>query len=166
MEFERRKGFVLKTNPQIVGEVCQGLEQGGKLTPKNLVDASRDVNAPLHNEFEWRDGVAAEKYREVQAGYIIRSVVVKISQLPITVTQMKLKLTDVKEPTVRFFHATERDNSYDSIETVSNNDEKRIALLKDCFKDIAAFKEKYNVLRSVLPKLFQSIDETMEGKAI
>ncbi len=161
MEFTRRSGFHLKTKPQVVGEVCYKLEKDGKLTPKELVEVSRDENAPLHNEFEWRDGVAAEKYREVQAGYIIRSVAVKITQLPATVTQLDLKLTDVKEPTVRFFHATVGDTSYDSIETVANDDEKRNELLKQCIKDINAFKEKYDILRSVLPHLFQVMDDVV-----
>lgn len=50
----------------------------GFLTPRLVVEESRPETAPLHDEFEWDDAVAAEKYREEQARYIIRSVVVEM----------------------------------------------------------------------------------------
>ena len=159
MKFGRKPGFRLKANPQLVGEVCHQLEQDGKLTPKDLVNASRDKNAPLHHLFEWRDGVAAEKYREVQAGYIIRSVTIKITEIPSEVTTLNLNITEAKEEKVRFYHAVERDGCYDNINNIAADEEKIDELLKLCKRDALAFKEKYNVLRSVLPKLFDALDE-------
>lgn len=160
MEFVRRPGFHLKAKPQLVGEVCQQLEQDGKLTPKDLVNASRAKNAPLHNEFEWRDGVAAEKYREVQAGYIIRSVAVKITEVPAEIKTMDLEITASEDSSIRFYHAIFEDgNGYENVETISGDDDKRRKLMQNCLKDIKNFKEKYYLLRSALPKLFQSMDE-------
>jgi hypothetical protein len=46
----------------------------GRLTPRNVVDAARKPDHPLHRRFEWNDGVAAEKYRLVQARQLIRTV--------------------------------------------------------------------------------------------
>jgi hypothetical protein len=46
----------------------------GALTPRNVVDAARCSSHPLHSRFEWDDGVAADKYRLVQARELIRSV--------------------------------------------------------------------------------------------
>lgn len=163
MKFIRKPGFHLKTKPQVVGEVCMGLEKDGKLTPKNLVDASRDKSAPLHNEFEWRDGVAAEKYREVQAGYIIRSVAVRITEIPTETTQMSLQITESKEPNVRYFHAT-AESGYDSLETISKDTAKRDELMRMCLKDIRNFKEKYYILRAELPMLFRIIDDLTDEK--
>lgn len=163
MKFERKPGFRLKSNPQIVGEVCHQLEQDGRLTPKDLVNASRDKNAPLHNEFEWRDGVAAEKYREVQAGYIIRSVAVSITEISSEITTLNLNITESKEEIARFYHAVERNGEFDNIMNIAVNDDKTSKLLKLCKKDALAFKEKYNVLRSVLPKLFYALDELEKG---
>ena len=66
---------------QVVGEIFEELEKSETgLTPQALVDASRDEEAPLHDEFEWRDDVAAEKYRCDQAAKIIRNVVIVKSQ--------------------------------------------------------------------------------------
>ena len=56
--------------------MLENLEKTVGITPKNLVEANRDESAPLHNEFEWNDTKAAEKYRETQAGYIIRNICV------------------------------------------------------------------------------------------
>jgi hypothetical protein len=166
MEFVRKKGFHLKTKPQVVGEVCMALERDGRLTPKNLVDVSRNKDAPLHNEFEWKDSIAAEKYREVQAGYIIRSVAVKITSLSSETTTIDLKLTNAEnEQSIRFFHAVELDGQgYDSVETIGNDEEKFQRLLQLCRKDIKNFKEKYYLLRDYMPMLFQAIDEEVFGE--
>jgi len=165
MEFVRRPGFHLKTKPQIVGEVCHSLEQKGKLTPRALVDASRDVNAPLHKEFEWRDGVAAEKYREFQAGYIINSIAVKITSKPQEVTRLNVAITERKNESVRFYHALERDGSgYENLVTINDDEIKRNKLLDLCIKDIKNFQDKYMTLRNELPKLFDAIEEELKRR--
>ena len=46
---------------------------GGLLRPQTVVDEARPEDSPLHNVFEWDDGVAAEKYRLDQAQRLIRS---------------------------------------------------------------------------------------------
>jgi hypothetical protein len=157
MKFLRKSGYQIKAKPQVVGEVCWELEKKGQLTPQNLVEVSKPKNAPLHNEFQWNDKVAAKMYRETRAMYLIRSVAVEVKELPKTITQIDLELT-VKEPTVRFFHAVVRDGNFDSIETVAADEEKRNVLLNQCLKDMEAFKEKYYILRSVLPELFDVIE--------
>lgn len=47
---------------------------GGKITPAQLVAIAADPNNPLHEYFEWDDSAAANKYREVQARILLRSV--------------------------------------------------------------------------------------------
>ena len=162
MNFIRKKGFQLKTPPQIVGEVCLELEKEGRLTAKNLVDVSRDKDAPLHNEFEWSDDIAAEKYREVQAGYIIRSVEIEISSASPTITRMEIALSNAGEQGVRYFHAT-GEHGFDSLETISKDDEKYHQLMAMCIKDIRAFRKKYILLQSVMPELFRAIDDALTG---
>lgn len=49
-------------------------ENAGKLTPYALVSASEPKDAPLHHEFEWRNSVAALRYREWQARNLIRAI--------------------------------------------------------------------------------------------
>jgi len=49
-------------------------DQRGELTPRLVVAEWRDPHHPDHDRLEWDDGVAGEKYRQVQAGDLIRSV--------------------------------------------------------------------------------------------
>ena len=52
----------------------------GSLTPALVVDTAKDPEHPLHTRFDWDDTTAAEKYRLVQAAYIIRSVRVTVQR--------------------------------------------------------------------------------------
>ena len=38
------------------------------------MDAARDEASPLHSYFEWNDGEAAERYRLLQAGNLVRKL--------------------------------------------------------------------------------------------
>lgn len=48
--------------------------QHGKLTPQIVLDAARKPGSPLHDRFEWDDTIAAQRFRESQAGDLIRKV--------------------------------------------------------------------------------------------
>ena len=168
MEFKRKKGFQIKTNPQIVGEYCYKLEQdnGGKLTPKKLVEAARDVNSPLHDEFEWDDTIAAERYREQQAMYIIRSIEVTLISVPAEVTEMNITITESNNGGTRFYHAIDMDGTgYEDIYSISQDELKYRKLLQNCLKDLNNFKAKYEVLRGEFPTLFADIDKALDKKA-
>ena len=43
-----------------------------QITPKAILDFARDENSELHKCFEWDNDSAAEKYRTIQAGNVIR----------------------------------------------------------------------------------------------
>jgi hypothetical protein len=49
---------------------------GGQLRAPDVVEAARPEDAPLHPAFEWRDDVAAEKWREHEARHIIKDIVI------------------------------------------------------------------------------------------
>lgn len=61
-----------------VTDVLLTLADRGELTPPAVVDAARPEESPLHSCFEWDDGRAAEQYRLVQAGTLIRRVRVTV----------------------------------------------------------------------------------------
>jgi hypothetical protein len=66
----------LPGNAQACGEELQRLQEAnnGRLETKAIVQVARDEDNPLHKCFEWNDDVAAERYREVQARQVIRSI--------------------------------------------------------------------------------------------
>ncbi|MCB1771949.1 MAG: hypothetical protein KDJ31_19955 [Candidatus Competibacteraceae bacterium] len=51
-------------------------ENDGRLTPKAIVQESTPKEAVLHNEFEWRNGVAGNLWREHQARNIVKQIIV------------------------------------------------------------------------------------------
>jgi hypothetical protein len=53
------------------------LASDGLLTPAAVVAAAESKSSPLHGAFEWRNSVAAARYREWQARQLIRAVIEK-----------------------------------------------------------------------------------------
>lgn len=146
MIYKVKSGFRLKASlAQSVGEECERLESEGRLTPRNLVEASRPEDAPLHDCFEWDDTVAAEKWRDAQASYIIRSVEVTVD--------------GANEPT-RAFVATVSDDKqeYRAIGYVLRSTDSREALLESARRELLSFRRKYATLYE-LAKVFDAIDD-------
>lgn len=127
----------------------------GELTPAAVVDASRPSDAPLHDRFEWDDSVAGERYREVQAAEIIRSVHVTL-------------VTDTERGPVRVrrFLATPQLESVDEPSTPWNyvpiehlGADATAAILRQMEKDVAALRRKYRDHRAALDDLLRSTTE-------
>lgn len=124
----------------------------GKLDAADVVDESRPETAVLHPCFEWRDEIAAEKYREEQARALVRCVV--------TVQE-----TDGQKPVeVRaFFHVQE---TYHPTSVIIQEEDKYTTLLQKALGELAAFRKKYTVLsgRDELKEMFAAIDAAIGGK--
>lgn len=113
-------------------------EEHGRLTPKIVVEAARPENHPLHGSFEWDDSVAAQKWREDQAGWLIRHVKITYK-------------TDPESPpaSVRAFHATyhpEVGRAYDPLEEILDDPFQRQLLLSNMQRDWVQMKERYESL--------------------
>lgn len=127
----------IKADAQVAGEVCEELEREGRLTPENLVEVSKDENAPLHNEFEWNDATAANKYRRSQAQFIIQMLVVKSSD----------DEEEEKKPPVRAFFAIDRERrSYESVVSILESKDKTATLREQVVKELACFYGKYQAI--------------------
>lgn len=109
-----------------------------ELTPELVVDEARPVDHPLHTRFEWDDTTAAEKYRQVQAAELIRSVKIVYRDAPV-------------ERSVRGF-VNVRPNTgpnrgvYMPTEEAVADDFTRKLLLAECKREWQAFKAKYEHL--------------------
>ena len=120
------------------------MERNGELTPAALVEASKRKNAPLHDCFEWDDAVAAGKYRENQASYIIRSVEVVVSE---------------SEEPVRAFVSLDIDDagrSYIDIVAALSEEPTRDMVLAQALSELKAFERKYEGL-SELASVIEAI---------
>ncbi len=131
--YQWKQGSRCALDAQKAGEVCAKLEQSGNLTPAALVKASRRKNAALHDYFEWRDDVAAEKYRESQAAYIIRSIEVTTlgTSEPI---RAFVSVSTNAEPAAR---------TYIGIERAMTDEETRDEVLINALAELKAFERKY-----------------------
>ena len=145
---------IFTVDAQTAGEVCTKLEQSSGLTAEKLLDASRPEDAPLHGEFEWRDEIAAEKYRLQQAGTIIRALVI-VPEEPET-------------PEVRaFFNLAPTDNGkrhYMATSTIFRDSELSVKLWAQAITDMNIFTRKYRDLQDV-GNVINAMDEVLNKEA-
>jgi hypothetical protein len=150
MQYKWKSGAYVNVSAQVAGEVCAELEQSGGLTPKRLVDVSRDPSAPLHKNFEWDDSVAAENYREQQARHIIACIVTKP--------------TEKSEPIRAFYNITRQEGEYVSLSVIISQPDMMERLLSQAYKDMESFKSKYSALEQlrVVIEAMESVSQTAQ----
>ena len=148
MAYKWKTGFY-KASAEDAGKVFAELESTVGLTPKAVVDASRDESAPLHSEFEWDDAVAGEKWREQQARVMICSLTVTIDD-------------GQEEPVRAFVQIAPRGEAYENIVTVLDDDDKTAAMLSKAMGELRQFRRKYNTLQK-LAGVFKEIDKLREA---
>lgn len=134
MVYQWKTNSRVKTSADIAGAVLSDLESKNNLNSKALLDVSRPVDAPLHNEFEWDDGIAAEKYRESQAAYIIRSIEV---------------IREDREPVRAFFKVKQDEQSYQRIDAIVSCKSSYESLLDMAKKEMQSFIKKYSDLKEL-----------------
>jgi len=136
---------------QKVGEHFEQLEsQFGKVTPKIVLESARNKDSVLHPCFEWNNEIAAEKYRESQAGFIIRNLVVRVESANVS----------ENKTCVRAFVniQTETSSEFLSARKVLADDELRVQLLESAKKELQFFKDKYSTLEE-LAEVFEAIEK-------
>lgn len=137
---------------QIAGEEIERIHRKhGQLSPADIVDESRQKNAPLHDVFEWRDQEAAEKYRQVQAKDLLRAIVVIDSK------------AGLQEPVRAFVRVRQ---GYQPMEVVIKHPDQMEELKAAAFRDLKAFQQKYQTLCKVpeFVPVFQAVKAITQEK--
>ena len=147
MIYQWKDASYIKVDATVAGRMCEELEATVGLSAKTLLDANRADDAPLHNEFEWNDNVAAEKYRLNQARHIINCLVVT---------------RDSTEPQRMFFNIEKSDSQYFSVDAIMRRTDTREKLLKMALGELHAFSVKYAALEE-LAKVFEAIDSVSDA---
>ena len=144
-----KEGFRVEERfAQPAGEITSVLESKGMLTAKNLVDVSRPEEAELHDYFEWRDDVAAEKYREEQGRYLIRAIVI---------VEDAAEDEEAQEPVKVYYNIEEQDEQYYSIDTIVKSEDKSEKLFRMAVTDLKRFEKRYQVIADRLHPVFDAI---------
>lgn len=146
MAYQWKTGSHIKANADVAGIQCKQLEQTVGLTPENLVNANRAENAPLHNEFEWNNDVAADKYRLHQARHIIACLCVK----------SEVSGTEAKQ--VRAFLKCNTNEPYYSVDVIVKSEDKYKAMLERALNELKAFQIKFSTLKELTP-VFNAIQK-------
>ena len=64
-----------------IREELEAIAKSGVLTPEEVVDAARNPNSSMHDQFEWNDTEAAHGYRLSQARRLIKTVTVEVVRM-------------------------------------------------------------------------------------
>ena len=125
-------------------------KNNGLLLPEEVVKAARDPSSPLHNNFDWDDTEAAEKWRLEQARQLIR---------------VSVQVLAGTNETHRVFVSLENDrgkNGYRLLVDVLGDDDLRRRLLDQAFKELKHFQDKYHEIEELIP-VFNKIDEVINA---
>lgn len=145
MVYQWKSGSRIKANPEEAGKQFEELAETVGLTAETVLDANRPEDAPLHEEFEWRDDIAAEEWRKQQARHLINCICFSVEK------------QDGNEQVRAFFTTTET-NGYESLEAIVIVENKYKSLLSKALSELSAFERKYSTLKELKP-VFDAIKE-------
>lgn len=125
-------------------------ENGGALTPEALLERARSANSVTHKYFEWDDSKAAQQHRLSQAGDLIRSITIDVTNSNVAPAK-----------TIRAFVSVERggERSYTSTVHAMTDKDLRRQILQRAWDDLEAWRERHRELTE-FARIFSAMDET------
>ena len=135
----------LSGDPQKIGEEIERIKEqaGGSVSPDLIVQEARADASPLHPYFEWEDSAAADKYREVQASHLLRSIVV-VESPGINVEAPVRAFVSVRDTEAEEIESG--GGSYVSIADAVRIVKYREQMMRDALRDLDAYRVKYQLL--------------------
>lgn len=122
-------------------------QHGGICTPEQVVEAARDEESPLHDQFDWDDSEAGHKWRVHQARNLLR---------------LQVEIVKGSNETVRAFVSLTTDRKisggYRTLSDVREDEAMFQQMLDDAMAELRVFRRKYAALKALQP-LFETIDE-------
>lgn len=154
-------GFKYPVPAQSIGEEIERLEsENGALTKELIVDAARPEDSVMHKIFEWRDDVAAERWRCQQAKQMLSSLHIVVQEA----TETR------QEPiTVRAYVNTEREDGrtravyFSTSRAMQPDSDTRDIVIANAKRELAEFEKKYRSLTELL-EVFTAIDAFLERR--
>ena len=133
-------------------------ENKGFISPQTVVEYAKDPKTFLHKEFVWDDSEAAEKYRIMQAGYLIRRITVTIVD-----EKRNNEVIKIREY-VSLSNDRGSDGSYRHVAEVVNEDTLRLQYITDIQGDLSSFRKKLKTVSNVADKYAEKIYEILESE--
>jgi len=142
---------------QIYGTRIQGVidNNGGHATTQMIVDVARDEKDPLHEEFQWKDPIAAEAHRRNQARRLLQSIIVRIKGEDVRAFENIIvhEITDPNEPT-----ETHPVHVYLAQDVVRKDKDFHEINLKMVLKELLHFRDRYRSIKGIGP-IVKAIDD-------
>ena len=125
-------------------KVSKEIESIPNATPSSILEYARNENSELHKCFEWDDTEAARKYRIIQAGNLVRNLVIVESK-------------EKSEPQQIRVMYTSQDGGYKQTKLILQNPDEYETLKNRAMAELRAIKNKYNMILE-LKEIFDLID--------
>lgn len=138
---------------QKIGPVLAELAEQGGVTTRDVVDAARSKNSPLHKYFEWNDKVAADKFRLRQANDMLSAIRVRFVE-------------DGEQRESRAFQITRRSawegerRSFRSFSVLHDDSAFAAQMMQNAFEDLGSWRARYEPYVSLWKKfgdVFQGV---------
>ena len=161
-------------NSKVIAEELARIAKanGGQLTPEDVVKNARAKSSPLHSHFTWDDDEAAERYRLVEASYLIRMVRVKVemngNEHPYSVRAfvnvgIPAEKSDDEEDDADPEEPQPLDRCYVPLKVAMKVDDYRQQMLDNAARDLRTFRNKYAILTE-LSKVFKAAEDFEQGR--
>jgi hypothetical protein len=124
-------------NPAII-DALRSLTDNGILHPEAVIDAARDPESPLHDQFTWDETEAARQYNLIEARKLIQ-VHVEF-------------LTPTSDPSPVFVSLRSdrpKGGGYRKMVDVLSKKALREQLLEDALADLEHFRQKYHMIKEL-----------------
>lgn len=150
-EYAWKSGSRVKVDAQKAGQRLGKLNRKeGHLTAEIVLDDAADPTSPLHDQFTWDDGEAAQQYRLDQARHLVRSIVI-----------IRKDEEEAKRPIRAFVQLVDRNDvsEYRDIHVVMRSTSMRQQLLERAAKELDVWRERYEDFVE-FSDVFAAIDKT------
>lgn len=145
VEYRWAEGSKIGVDAAAAGkELDRIAKERGTVAPESVVDAARPETSPIHPHFEWDDSEAAERYRQVQARQMIRSLVVVYVRNDTEEPQPPVRALVKLKPLVR---STQTPillpNEYTPVKQVMSSDELHLHMVRQAMRSLTAWSDQY-----------------------
>lgn len=148
-------------------ELTRLATEAGRLEPHDVVERARDENSPLHSFFTWNDDEAAEKYRLMQAGVLIRRIKITIirpdAKVPGELAVEQVRSFQSPETERKHGKGPSKGGSYIPSSKIAKDPDLRRALIATVWKELAAVRKRYAEV-SELQAVWDAIEEARPSK--
>lgn len=119
-----------------IGPVLFEMSEHGGVTPRDVVDAARSTNSPLHSYFEWNDEKAADLFRLEQGRNMLRSINVRYIESGQPKTARAFQV-------VKHGAYEDQPRQYRSLQVLYGDSAFAASMMDAALDDLSSWKKKY-----------------------